>query len=125
MENGWLRRLVSVGGLALAFTLVTSGCIMRPGPGGDPNNPSSGGGGAAIVVRNNSSTTICYVNFSSTASNDWGGDQLGSETIAAGASHSWPVSPGTYDVRLQDCDHGTLAERRGVAVNGATDVTLP
>lgn len=117
--TGWLRGLVLCGALAL------SACILRPGPGGDPNNPSSGGA-AAIVVRNNSGAPICFVNFSSSSDSDWGGDQLGSsETIGPGASRSWNVNAGTYDVRLQDCQHGTLAERRGIAVNGPTDVTLP
>lgn len=119
----WLRGIV----LVLFAAFVCSACIIRPGPGGDPQNPSNGGGGsAAIVVQNNSGATICFVNFSSTSASDWGGDQLGSqETIGPGANRSWTVPAGSYDVRLQDCEHGTLAERRGVAVNGQTAVTLP
>ncbi len=112
-------------GFVLCAVLSLAGCIMRPGPGGDPANPSSGGA-SAIVVRNNSSATICYVNISSTSDSDWGGDQLASdETVGPGASRTWTVGAGSYDVRLQDCNHGTLAERRGISVNGATDVTVP
>jgi len=115
----WLRGIVLCGALALAA------CIIRPGPGGDPANPGSGGS-PSIVVRNNSGATICFVNFSGTNDSNWGDDQLGSsETIGPGATRAWSVPAGSYDVRLQDCQHGALAERRGIAVNGATDVTLP
>ena len=124
MTNGWLRRLVSVGALALALALA--GCIVRPGPGGDPQNPSSGGGDAAIVVRNTGGEAICVVQFSSTSSSEWGGDQLGSsETIPPGESRSFAVNPGSYDVRGLNCEQQVLGERRGVSVSGATDVSLP
>ena len=115
----WLR------GIVLCSVLALSACIVRPGPGGDPANPSSGGS-PSIVVRNNSGSTICFVNFSSTSDSSWGGDQLGSsETIGPGLSRAWNVNAGSYDVRLQDCQHGDLATRRGLAVNGPTEVTLP
>src|SRR5688572_7903616 len=99
--NALLRGLLLCGAMCLA------GCIMRPGPGSDPNTGGGGGGGgggaSAIVVRNNSDATICYVNFSSADDDDWGGDQLGSnETVGPGGSRSWPVAAGTWDVRLQD-----------------------
>lgn len=126
MDKGWLRRLVTIGALALSLSMAA--CIVRPGPGGgDTNNGGGGGGGgdAAIVIRNNSGSTICFVNFSATSSSDWGGDQLGSnETIGPGESRSFSVNAGGYDVRMQDCEHNTLAERRGVSVSGSTDVSL-
>lgn len=119
----WLKGMVLVLGTALVF----SGCIMRPGPGSDPQNPTNGtGGAAAIVLQNNSGVPVCYVNFSSSSSSDWGGDQLGSsETIAPGANRSWSVAAGSYDVRAQDCNHGVLAERRNITVNGSTAVSVP
>ncbi len=124
MKNGWLRRpLVTIG--ALAFALALAACIVRPGPGGDPQNPSSGGD-AAIVVRNTGGEAICVVQFSSTSSSEWGGDQLGSsETIAPGDSRSFAVNAGSYDVRGLNCDQQLLGERRGVSVSGSTDVSLP
>lgn len=115
----WLRGALLCGALALGA------CILRPGP-GDPNNPSSNGGPASIVVKNNSSQAICFVNFSSSSDSNWGNDQLGSsETIGPGATRAWTVAAGSYDVRAQDCSHQTLAERRGVAVQGPTEVAVP
>lgn len=124
--KGWLGRLVSTGAVVAALAL--SACIVRPGPGGDTNTGGNGGGGGAgaIVIRNNSDQTICRVKFSSTASSEWGNDQLGeSETIGPGESRSWNVNGGGYDIRMEDCNGGVMAERRGVTVSGSTDVTFP
>ena len=118
-----LRSLLLVGALAIG------GCIIRSGPnsGDDANNAGGGGGGAAaIVVANRSSTSICFVNFSPATDSGWGDDQLGSsETIEPGNTRSWNVNAGSWDVRLQDCNHTVLAERRGLAINGATEVSYP
>ncbi|MBI2897413.1 MAG: hypothetical protein HYY06_27895 [Deltaproteobacteria bacterium] len=126
--------------------LLASACIIRPNP-NDPTNQNNqtqtqtqtagqgqgqghiattNSGPPAIIIANRSSTSICFVNISSSSDNDWGGDRLGSsEVIGAGASRSWTVDPGSWDVRLQDCQHNNLAERRGIAVRGPTQVSYP
>jgi hypothetical protein len=119
--------------------LFASACIIRPNPNDATNqttqtNQSQGQdhvattspGQPAIVIANRSSTSICFVNISSSSDGNWGGDRLGSsEVIAAGASRSWTVDAGSWDVRLQDCQHNNLAERRGIPVSGATQVSYP
>lgn len=126
----------------VAGLIFASGCIIRPGPNDatDTNNQNqsqnqnqnqgqnhvSTTGSPGITVTNRSSTVICFVNISSSSDNDWGGDRLGSsETIGAGASRSWTVDSGAWDVRLQDCQHNNLAERRGISVSGPTQVSYP
>lgn len=76
-----------------------------------------------LTIENNTGTTICYVFISPSDASTWGEDQLGeTETIAAGATRSWELPPGTYDVMLQDCTGDTLEDVRGV--NLREDATL-
>ena len=111
-------------GLALIFS---GGCIIRSGPGGDgtsngettSGSNSSGGGGPALVIQNHSSQAICFVYFSPSSQGSWGDDRLGaSETIAAGTSRGWNVPSDSYDVKLEDCGHNVLLDRRGIGVAG-------
>lgn len=109
-------------GLAMIFA---AGCIIRSGPGGEGGGGgevTSGGGGngaPALVIQNHSSQSICYVYFSPSSQGTWGDDRLGSsETIAAGATRGWNVPSDSYDVKLEDCSHNVLLDRRGIAVAG-------
>lgn len=108
-------------GLAMIFG---SGCIIRSGPGGEGSGGgevTSGGGGSgpALVIQNHSSQAICYVYFSPSSQGTWGDDRLGSdETIAAGATRGWNVPNDSYDVKLEDCSHNVLLDRRGIGVAG-------
>jgi hypothetical protein len=76
-----------------------------------------------LTIENNTGKTICYVFISPSDARTWGEDQLGeTETIAAGATRSWELPPGTYDVMLQDCTGDTLEDVRGVDLR--EDATL-
>jgi hypothetical protein len=61
-----------------------------------------------LTILNNSGTTIFYVYFSLSTSSAWGPDQLGSAVISSGSSYSWTISPGTYDIKLEDSGHNVL-----------------
>ncbi len=71
-----------------------------------------------VVVQNESGKTICYVNISSSESGHWGPDRLSTqETVAPGQQRAWSLDSGQWDVRLKDCRHNTVFERRSVAVD--------
>jgi len=120
------RLLIATVALALLFT---TGCLIRSGPGDESegSTASSGGssssGSSAIVVENASGRTICYAYISASSDSNWGPDRLGSDVISPGESYGMPVSPGTYDFKLEDCDHNELLDRRAIAVSG-TGVAL-
>ncbi|HDS74518.1 MAG TPA: hypothetical protein ENN56_03160 [Firmicutes bacterium] len=60
--------------------------------------------------------SIHYVYISSTSSSSWGDDQLNSDQVLSpGASETWTLSAGNYDLRVKDED-GDMYTRRGVCV---------
>ncbi len=110
----WLMVLVVVG--------AVSGCIIQPNRGTSSTIPQSATGqtsGSAIVVVNNSSDSVCRIFFSPASTTQWGPDQLGTETLSAGRSIGWSVNPGTWDIKLTDCDGNVLATQMGVEVGGS------
>lgn len=108
---------------AIAATLVLSGCfpVVTGGAGGGGTTPSSSQSVAAgtFLINNQSSTTVCYAMFSPVSDPNWGPDQLGSNVITSGSTYAWTVGLGVWDVKLQDCDHNTLLERRNMDIQGA------
>lgn len=80
--------------LACCAVLAVAAC------GDDSSGPSAPEG--TLTITNASDQTILIVNFSTCDDPSWGDDRLGaSETIAPGASRSWDVAPGCYDVRAR------------------------
>jgi hypothetical protein len=64
-----------------------------------------------FMIGNESSGEICYVFISPTGAQNWGEDDLGAEEfIEPGASRTWFVPAGIYDLLLEDCDQQALAE---------------
>jgi hypothetical protein len=82
---------------------------------------SAGSNDSAVTVKNSSLWEIHEMYFSSTASDEWGPDQLGQEVIPASGGefvlHSIPC--GEYDVKLVDED-GDECEVREVGVCAAS-----
>ena len=110
--------------LVIVVSLGLVGCgggfIASGGGGGGGSTPSSGSVAAGtFLITNQSSTTICYAMFSPVSDPNWGPDQLGSNVITSGSTYSWTVGLGVWDVKLQDCDHNTLLERRNMDIQGA------
>lgn len=64
---------------------------------------------AQLIVLNSSSQDICYLYLSPTNSDNWGPDQLGSQTIPAGQQFTLTgITPGVYDLRAESCSGGEL-----------------
>lgn len=125
--------------VSLVVALVASSACGGGGGGAapPPPPPNNGGGGATaggdtgggsaeagvFMINNQSSQTICYAMISSHSDPNWGPDQLGDNTIPAGQSYAWHAGVGTWDVRLQDCNHNTLLENTdGIDISGAGTV---
>lgn len=99
----------------LALTLFALGCL--PPISATGGTVIGGGGDSTFLVRNESSEVICYVNLVPEESEFWGPDRLGSEEVVVqGESRGWRMPPGTYDLRLQDCNRDVLLQRRGIDV---------
>ncbi|MEO0563217.1 MAG: serine protease [Chloroflexota bacterium] len=106
-------------------------------PGGNSTFTAEGGSGtapgdrlfgeASLVVANNSRETICFVFISPSSASTWGEDQLGdTEVISSGATRSWDLESGTYDVRFLDCEGEEMLDERGISVrDGAFQLDYP
>jgi hypothetical protein len=87
------------------------------GTGGSVPPPSGGGN---VTVVNSTSQTICYLFASLTTQSTWGDDRLGSSgTIAAGASYSFDLTPGAYDMMAMDCSQNEIERNMGVTITAA------
>ncbi len=85
--------------------------------GGGP--ATSGGGSATLTLFNNTGMDICYVYISPATSSEWGSDWLGSDTVPAGTSYTFWVTPDTYDMKAEDCSHNVIDEQYDVWISGA------
>lgn len=95
MKREWWK-VTMAAALVLAATVILVGCDEA---GADDGGGSSGGSNATLVVQNDSSYTIMYLYVSPSSSSSWGTDQLGSSTIAPGASFTLNnIPPDVYDL---------------------------
>jgi hypothetical protein len=70
---------------------------------------STGQGLGALVVVNESNSPIHRVRFSLTSDRSWGDDRLGSsEVLMPGATRTWSVPTGTYNVKIEFGDGTSL-----------------
>jgi hypothetical protein len=63
---------------------------------------------ASLTVVNQSSTPVCHMWIASPAAERFGYNWLGNEMIPAGGSMTFDLLPGTYDVKVEDCDFNIL-----------------
>ena len=76
-----------------------------------------------INVSNQSPYDICYVQISGSEQEEWGKDWLGEqEKIAPGASKTFNVDAGTYDVQVMTCEQYTLATFWDIDSNTTVEV---
>ncbi len=86
-------------------------------PAGTPTQP--------LTLVNSSGQVVCYVYISPTTDSTWGADWLGStETIANGASRTFNVPSGSYDLRADDCSHTALSTQMATSISGSVTWTL-
>lgn len=76
---------------------------------------------ATVTVVNYSSWDIHYLFVSSSASNNWGPDQLGNQVLGSDQQISLSVPAGKWDVRFIDED-GDECVVVGVLVHGRQDI---
>jgi hypothetical protein len=98
---------------------------------GSTTTTTQNSGNPSITIVNNTGYTIFYVNLSSTASDSWGSDRLGSnQTIQNGSSVSihldYPLNVvNQYDIRLKDSDGDTYTKWRvSVSANARIVFTI-
>lgn len=104
--------------LILALGLGLVGCAAT--------NDSTDAAPASLNIINESQAPICNVYFSLNSDTAWGGDQLASgEEIAAGATHSFDITAGDYDVRVEDCNQDMLLQEQGISISGVYDLPIP
>ncbi len=83
----------------------------------EPKQPPATPGPILITFQNHSGETICYVRISPTASDSWGEDWLGAdETLAAGADRTFAISPGSYDLRAENCNSDPIYEEWNLSI---------
>lgn len=71
----------------------------------------------SLVVVNESSERICSVHIAVADARRWGADQLGDrEFVDPQRERVFEVPVGTYDVRLEDCGHDPMMERRRLSL---------
>jgi len=114
---------IIVGALALVCCLVVVGIAVFGGGLTFLGLGSLAGGSAQVTVINDSSSSICFLYISPTTSDTWGEDVLGSSVLEAGASRTFPVSAGSYDLRAETCDGGAV-ERFNERVDGTLEWTI-
>lgn len=68
-----------------------------------------------LTLENNTDYDWYYVYVSDTDDNNWGQDQLGEEIMAAGGIISMPLTPSTYDLRIEDED-GDICQEFGIEI---------
>lgn len=89
------------------------------------NQNLSGSGQYNIYLVNNSSQQVCYFYVALSTSDSWGNDQLGGDTVEAGASYTLMNIPaGTYDLKVDDCSQNELATQFSFTVPDVDTWTL-
>ena len=75
-----------------------------------------------VVLVNQSEQDVCFVYIAPTESEDWGEDWLGEdEVISPGATRTFTVTVGTYDLLAADCAAEVLSEQYEVTVSGTVE----
>jgi|GEM_PF-591267 len=102
--------------VVVALLVLTLGCLGSDDETPEPTivtqptatEPSSSGGQVRFTIENQSDEDIWYVYISPVEDDYWGNDLLGSEILWAGESHDFYLTPGAYDLRVDDSDQNAL-----------------
>ncbi|NVK03186.1 MAG: hypothetical protein HWD92_00125 [Flavobacteriia bacterium] len=74
---------------------------------------------ANFTIANNSDWDFYEVYISSSSSDSWGDDRLGSDILYSGGEQSFLLSEGTYDLKIVDED-GDECRQMGIRLSGNT-----
>jgi len=77
-----------------------------------------------LTLTNDSGLEVCYVYVSPTAEDSWGDDWLGADVIPDGASYTFQVPIGSYDLLAEDCSENVLANEYGLSIHKDTDWSI-
>ncbi len=81
---------------------------------------------ATLILHNNTGSTVCYVYISEASQPTWGDDQLApGEVVGAGSTRTWTITPGTYDLKAEDCSHNILDTEWSVNLVGTYHWYVP
>ncbi len=76
-----------------------------------PDQPVAPTGTVELTVNNVSGATVCYIFISPNTDTTWGSDWLDSDQMVPDQqSVTFDVSPGIYDIRMADCDEGSVEQ---------------
>ena len=98
-----------------AYTWIVTGPELPPNA-GEPVN---------VTVVNNGSVPVYYIYISPVTSDQWGEDWLGTSILEPGASRTFTVEAGLWDMRADDQDHNVLSLRWNVTISGDMTWTIP
>ena len=102
------RRRGALAVLVACMVLSTAGCMTA-----QRAVPPSGGGSSTVVMLNQTDTPIYYVYISPCSSTGWGEDQLdASEVVQPGATRTFTMSPGCWDMKARFRDGREIEERQ-------------
>jgi hypothetical protein len=79
---------------------------------------------ALTIVNNTQNITICNLYISPTGNSDWGENKLAGAQIAPGETFNIDVEPGTYDLKVSDCDSANEVTREAQDLSGSFTWTL-
>lgn len=78
-----------------------------------------------LVLENDLDVAVCYVYISLPSDTSWGDDQLGStEIVEPGATRTFAITAGEWDLLTVDCDGEPLTEEYGVMLEEDTTWTV-
>ena len=111
-------RLARLGALPLllaGLVLIASGCMTSR------RTVYGSGGSAAVVLLNQTNAPVYFVYISPCSSSSWGEDQLGeSEVVQPGATRTFSMSPGCWDMKARFNDGREFEERQVQMSAGAS-----
>lgn len=81
------------------------------------DNPS-----ATIIVDNDATAAVHFLYFAECSDEEWGDDELGTQTIAPGAQRSFDVIAGCWDMRAEFSDE-SFAEDFGIDLDQDEEFT--
>jgi hypothetical protein len=119
---GWLRA-GTLAGRVLATTLMLIGLAACGDSGSTATGPAEQ---STLVVKNDAAQPIMVVQFARCTDPDWGPDRLGAtETIAPGATRSWSIAPGCWDLRVATATRAGYWYDNEVQAGGSLQFALP